>query len=75
MRWLDGLERLDRRWIFGVMGLLVLGPLLKPLYLPLTVTEHVRGFAAAIELLERGEQAGQVHASLPRPGTSARCRG
>ena len=32
MRWL---ERLDRRWIFLVMGVLVLGPLLHPLYLQL----------------------------------------
>ena len=51
MQWL---ERLDRRWIFVVMGLLVLGPLIKPLYLPLSVTEHVRAFAAAIDRVPNG---------------------
>jgi hypothetical protein len=51
MSWL---ERLDRRWIFLVMGLLVLGPLLHPLYLPLTVTEHVKNFVTAIDRVPNG---------------------
>ena len=51
MRWL---EHLDRRWLFVIMGLLVLGPLLKPLYLPLKVSEHVRGFVSTIDKVPDG---------------------
>ena len=51
MNWL---ERLDRRWIFLVMGLLVLGPLIWPLYLPLTVTQHVQNFATAVDEIPNG---------------------
>ena len=43
------LETLDRRWIFLVMGLLVLLPLLFPLALPLTVSPPVRAFDDAID--------------------------
>ena len=35
-------ENLDRRWLFLLMGLLVLLPLLFPLALPLTVSPRVR---------------------------------
>ena len=35
-------ERLDRRWIYAVMGLLVLLPLLWPLNLPLEPSPPVR---------------------------------
>jgi hypothetical protein len=48
------LERLDRRWIFLVMGLLVLLPLLFPLALPLTVSPRVRGFHDAIARIPDG---------------------
>jgi hypothetical protein len=47
-------EKLDRRWIFLVMGLLVLLPLLFPLALPLTVSPRVRGFHDAIEKIPDG---------------------
>lgn len=43
------LERLDRRWLFLLMGLLVLVPLLRPVGLKLAVSEPVRGFATAID--------------------------
>ncbi|OGF15240.1 MAG: hypothetical protein A2W00_06530 [Candidatus Eisenbacteria bacterium RBG_16_71_46] len=45
---------LDRRWIFLVMGLLVLYPLLFPLALPLQITPPVRGFADAMDQLKPG---------------------
>jgi hypothetical protein len=48
------LETLDRRWIFLVMGLLVLGPLIFPLPLPLTVSPRVKGFNDAIDAIPDG---------------------
>jgi hypothetical protein len=51
LRWLEGL---DRRWIFLVMGLLVLFPLLFPLALPLSVSPRVRGFYDTIEAIPNG---------------------
>src|SRR5438128_4519173 len=48
------LERLDRRWIFLIMGLLVLIPLLFPLALPLYVSAPVRGFHDAIDKVPNG---------------------
>ncbi len=43
---LDGVARLDRRWIFAATGLLVLIPLLWPLDLPLTPSPPVRAITA-----------------------------
>lgn len=54
MRFLGALGRIDRRWIFLLMGLLVLWPLLFPLSLPLAVTPPVRGFAQAIDAVPDG---------------------
>lgn len=51
---LHALERLDRRWIFLVMGVLVLVPLLFPLALPLTVSPPVRGFYETIKAVPDG---------------------
>lgn len=48
------LERLDRRWIFLVVGLLVLLPLLFPVGLPLTPTSRVQGFYDAIHQIPDG---------------------
>jgi len=48
------LTNLDRRWLFLIMGLLVLEPLLFPLALPLRVTPPVRGFVAAIDAVPPG---------------------
>src|SRR2546428_564641 len=48
------LERLDRRWIFVIMGLLVLIPLLFPLALPLYVSPPVQGFHDAIAKVKDG---------------------
>ena len=54
MAWHDAIERLDRRWIFLIMGLLVLGPLLAPLKLPLFVSPPVKGFHDAIARVPDG---------------------
>src|SRR5919197_3325651 len=54
MTGLQALEKLDRRWIFLVMGLLVPEPLLFPLALPLTVTRPVQGFKDAIDKVPDG---------------------
>ncbi len=51
---LEHVERVDRRWLFLVMGLLVLWPLLFPLALPLFVSPPVRGFHDAIAAIPDG---------------------
>lgn len=48
------LQNLDRRWIFLTMGLLVLGPLLVPLKMPLVVRGPSRSFYEAIDALPNG---------------------
>ncbi len=54
MGFVDWVSRLDRRWIFLTMGLLVLGPLLHPLALPIHVTPPVRGFVTAVDAVPKG---------------------
>ena len=54
MSFVRKLEALDRRWLFLVMGLLVLGPLIFPLPLPLTVSPRVKGFSDAIDAVPEG---------------------
>ena len=51
---LTRLERLDRRWLFLAMGLLVVGPLLFPAGLPLKVSPPVQQFHDTIEKLPNG---------------------
>jgi hypothetical protein len=46
--------RLDRRWIYGIMGVLVLVPLLWPLNLPLEPSPPVRAYHDAIAALPPG---------------------
>lgn len=48
------LESLDRRWIFLVIGLLVLFPLIWPVPLPLSVSPRVQGFVDAIDAVPNG---------------------
>jgi hypothetical protein len=54
MPWLRALGNLDRRWIFLIVGLLVLWPLLFPLRLPLAISPPVQGFVDAVEALPAG---------------------
>ena len=54
MGWITFLEKLDRRWIFLTIGLLVLFPLLFPLALPLFVSAPVRSFAKAVDSIPDG---------------------
>ena len=54
MGFADWLTKLDRRWIFLAMGVLVLEPLLFPIPLPIRVTPPVQGFVAAIDALKPG---------------------
>ena len=49
-----GLERLDRRWLFLIMGILVLFPLIRPLHLPLRPSSPVKAFAHEIDQLKPG---------------------
>jgi hypothetical protein len=51
---LQGLQRLDRRWIFLIVGLLVLLPFFFPLNLPLIVSSPVQGFHDAIDKVPNG---------------------
>jgi hypothetical protein len=53
-RFADWLSGLDRRWLFLVMGLLVLLPLLFPLSLPLHVSPPVQGFVDAVDHVPNG---------------------
>jgi len=48
------LENLDRRWIFLIVGLLVLLPLIFPLPLPIVVSPRVQGFVDAIDAIPNG---------------------
>ncbi len=50
----DLLERLDRRWIFLIVAVLVLIPLLFPLKLPLSVSGPARRFYETIEKVPDG---------------------
>ncbi len=54
MSLLQSIEKLDRRWLFGAMGLLVLLPLLFPLALPLYVSPPVQGFVDAMDAIPNG---------------------
>jgi hypothetical protein len=54
MGWTAWLEKLDRRWLFLIMGLLVAGPLIFPAGLPLKVSPPVRSFYETIEKLPNG---------------------
>ena len=54
MGFLARLEKLDRRWLYVVVALLVLGPLIWPLYFPLEVSAPVRGFHDAIRDIPDG---------------------
>ena len=54
MNFLSRIEHLDRRWLFLVMGVLVLIPLLRPLALPLTVSAPVAGFVSTIDKVADG---------------------
>jgi len=49
-------EKLDRRWIFLAMGLLVLFPLLFPLALPLFVSSPVASFVKAVDSIPDGSK-------------------
>jgi hypothetical protein len=51
---LRALERLDRRWLFLAMALLVAGPLLWPIGLPLAVSDPVRRYHDAVEAIPDG---------------------
>jgi hypothetical protein len=48
------LAKLDRRWIFLAMGLLVLGPLLFPVTLPIVVSPPVKGFVRTLDAVPDG---------------------
>ena len=52
--WIAAVEQLDRRWIFAVMALVMIIPLIKTVPLPLKVTDPVRAFYDYIERLEPG---------------------
>ena len=54
MSWIHWIEKLDRRWIFLIMAVLVLFPLLFPLALPLSVSPPVQGFYDAIAKVPNG---------------------
>jgi len=52
--WIDRLTRLDRRWIFLAVFLIVLAPLVRPVKLPVGIGAPARRFHEAIESLPAG---------------------
>ena len=48
------LDKLDRRWIFLIVGLLVLIPLIWPLPLPIIVSPRVQGFVETVDAVPDG---------------------
>ena len=50
----ERLEALDRRWIFLVVGILVMLPLIFPLKLPLAVSSPAQHYFEAIERIPNG---------------------
>ena len=52
---LSALEKLDRRWLFLLMGLLTLVPMLFPLGLAVKPTAPVRAFHDTIAALPDGD--------------------
>jgi hypothetical protein len=51
---LHALEKLDRRWLFLIVGLLVLGPLIRSIGLPLVPTKPVRMFHDTVAAIPDG---------------------
>jgi hypothetical protein len=54
VHWNDRLTRLDRRWIFLAVFLIVLAPLVRPVKLPVGIGAPARRFHEAIESLPAG---------------------
>jgi hypothetical protein len=55
LTFLANLRDFDRRWIFVLMALLVLGPLLMPLSLPLALSPPVKQYFDTLDALEAGD--------------------
>lgn len=51
---LRALENLDRRWLFLAMAVLVAGPLLRPIGLPISLSDPVRAYQKAIASIPDG---------------------
>ena len=51
----DHLQNFDRRWIFLIMGLAIVGPLLFPLNLPFRPSPMVKALYDTVEELEEGD--------------------
>src|SRR5262249_19072494 len=51
---LGALEKLDRRWLFLIVGVLVMAPLIRPLGVPLGSSKPVKQFHDAIAALPAG---------------------
>lgn len=68
-RWLERFVALDRRWIFLVLGSVVVFFLIVPVSMPVTVSEQVRAMYETIESLPAGAR---VHLSIDYgPGSEA----
>jgi hypothetical protein len=52
--WLERIGRIDRRWIFLVLAVLVAGPLVAPLRLPLVASPSTRAYHDAIAAIPDG---------------------
>jgi hypothetical protein len=54
--WTETLQHVDRRWIFLVMGLAIVLPLLKPLNLPIKASDMVKAGYYTVEELKEGDR-------------------
>ena len=53
--WTDRLQRFDRRWLFLIMGLAIVVPLILPIGLPIKPTPMTKSAYEAVEALEPGD--------------------
>jgi hypothetical protein len=53
--WTDRLQRFDRRWLFLIMGLAIVVPLIFPIGLPIKATPMTKSAYEAVEALQPGD--------------------
>ena len=54
--WIERLQHFDRRWIFLIMALSIVLPLLRPLNLPIEASEMVKSAFYTVESLKEGDR-------------------
>ena len=55
LHWTERIQKFDRRWIFLIMGISIVAPLLYPLNLPIEASEMVKASFYTVENLKEGD--------------------